>query len=61
VAAVKYELGFYITADGILHRHRRENFKYYIQRIIEKDKFNYCLFKLMGQCGRKFEVKLNRQ
>jgi hypothetical protein len=22
---VKYELGFYIAEDGILHRHRREN------------------------------------
>jgi hypothetical protein len=27
---VKYELGFYITEDDILHSHRRENFKYYI-------------------------------
>jgi hypothetical protein len=27
---VKYELGFYITEDGILHRHCRENLKSYI-------------------------------
>jgi hypothetical protein len=27
---VKYELGFYITEDDILHSHRRENLKSYI-------------------------------
>jgi hypothetical protein len=27
---VKYELGFYIPEDGILHSHRRENLKCYI-------------------------------
>jgi hypothetical protein len=26
---VKYELGFYIPKDGILHSHRRENLKSY--------------------------------
>jgi hypothetical protein len=26
---VKYELGFYIPEDGILHSHRRENLKSY--------------------------------
>jgi hypothetical protein len=30
VSAVKYELGFYIPEDGILHRHLRGNFKSYI-------------------------------
>jgi hypothetical protein len=30
VYPVKYELEFYITEDGILHSHRRENFKSYI-------------------------------
>jgi hypothetical protein len=30
VSFVKYELGFYITEDGILHSHRRENLKSYI-------------------------------
>jgi hypothetical protein len=29
VTPVKYELGFYITEDGILHSHRRENLKSY--------------------------------
>jgi hypothetical protein len=27
---VKYELGFYIRKDGILHSHCRENLKSYI-------------------------------
>jgi hypothetical protein len=27
VSPVKYELGFYIPEDGILHSHRRENLK----------------------------------
>jgi hypothetical protein len=27
VFLVKYELGFYITEDGLLHSHRRENLK----------------------------------
>jgi hypothetical protein len=30
VSPVKYELGFYIPADDILHSHRRENLKSYI-------------------------------
>jgi hypothetical protein len=28
---MKYELGFYIPEDGILHSHRRENLKFYIE------------------------------
>jgi hypothetical protein len=27
VSPVKYELGFYITEDGILHSNRREDYK----------------------------------
>jgi hypothetical protein len=27
VSPVRYELGFYISEDDILHSHRRENFK----------------------------------
>jgi hypothetical protein len=27
VSPVRYELGFYITEDDILHSHRRENLK----------------------------------
>jgi hypothetical protein len=30
VSPVKYELGFYIPEDGILHSHRREGLKSYI-------------------------------
>jgi hypothetical protein len=30
VSPVKYELGFYIPEDAILHSHCRENLKYYI-------------------------------
>jgi hypothetical protein len=29
VSPLKYELGFYIPEDGILHSHRRENLKSY--------------------------------
>jgi hypothetical protein len=29
VSPVKYELGFYISEDAILHSHCRENFKSY--------------------------------
>jgi hypothetical protein len=31
MSPVKYELGFYIQEDDILHSHRRENLKSYIQ------------------------------
>jgi hypothetical protein len=30
VSPVRYELGFYIPEDAILHSHRRENLKSYI-------------------------------
>jgi hypothetical protein len=33
VFSVRYELGFYIPGDGILHSHRRQNLKSYINRI----------------------------
>jgi hypothetical protein len=29
VSLVRYELGFYIAEDAILHSHRRENLKSY--------------------------------
>jgi hypothetical protein len=32
VSLVKYELGFYIPEDDILHSHRRENLKSYLNR-----------------------------
>jgi hypothetical protein len=30
MSPVKYELGFYIPEDGILHSHRRDDLKSYI-------------------------------
>jgi hypothetical protein len=30
VFPARYDLGFYIPKDGILHSHRRENFKSYL-------------------------------
>jgi hypothetical protein len=30
VSPVKYELGFYIQEDAILHSHRRESLKSYV-------------------------------
>jgi hypothetical protein len=33
VSPVKYELGFYIPEDDILHSHRRENLKSYRRRV----------------------------
>jgi hypothetical protein len=33
VSPVKYELGFYIPEDDILHNHRRENLKSYLLQI----------------------------
>jgi hypothetical protein len=32
VSPVKYELGFYIPEDDVLHSHRRENLKSYSER-----------------------------
>jgi hypothetical protein len=34
VSPVKYELGFYIPEDDILHSHRRENLKSHILILI---------------------------
>jgi hypothetical protein len=35
VFSVRYELGFYIPEDGILHSHSRENLKSYITLLAE--------------------------
>jgi hypothetical protein len=40
VSPVKYELGFYIPDDVILHSHRRENLKSYI---LSEDLFSEAL------------------
>jgi hypothetical protein len=34
MSPVKYELGFYVPEDGILHSHRREHLKPYIGKIM---------------------------
>jgi hypothetical protein len=39
VCPVKYELGFYIPEDDILHSHRRENFKSYEHYQVSGSKF----------------------
>jgi hypothetical protein len=36
VSPVKYELGFYISEDGILHSHRRENLKFCIESFLPR-------------------------
>jgi hypothetical protein len=33
VSPVKYEVGFYIPEDGILHSHSRENLKSYLLHV----------------------------
>jgi hypothetical protein len=40
VSPVKYELGFSILEDGILHSHRRENLKSYIISHLSRIPFN---------------------
>jgi hypothetical protein len=37
VSPVKYELGFYIAEDDILHSHRLENFKSYMSSSCSTD------------------------
>jgi hypothetical protein len=39
VSPVKYELGFYIPEDGILHSHRRENLKSYLERPVSRGRY----------------------
>jgi hypothetical protein len=46
VSPVKYELGFYIPEDDILHSDRRENLKAYITFVVCPSHFTYLLFLL---------------
>jgi hypothetical protein len=39
VSPVRYELGFYIPEDDILHSHRRENLKSYIMTVLFNAKY----------------------
>jgi hypothetical protein len=36
VSPVRYELVFYIPEDGVLHSHRRENLKSYIDLSVQE-------------------------
>jgi hypothetical protein len=48
VSPVKYELGFYIPEDAILHSHRRESsksYKYFSTRSGSSIKFEYSYLK----------------
>jgi hypothetical protein len=50
VSSVRYELGFYIPENGILHSHRRENLKSY------KHLSTLLLCKICGFHGGDYEV-----
>jgi hypothetical protein len=45
VSPVKYELGFYIQKDDILHSHQRENLKSY--RFMSVVGSEYCVAQFM--------------
>jgi hypothetical protein len=47
MSPVKYERGFYIPEDDILHSHSRENFKFYTESRLFKDaaKCEHCRHK----------------
>jgi hypothetical protein len=36
VSPVKYELGFYILEDGIVHTHRRDSLRSYLDHLISE-------------------------
>jgi hypothetical protein len=46
VSPVKYELGFYIPEDDILHSHRRENIRFAL---------------VVGQCNTLTDITRNHQ
>jgi hypothetical protein len=59
MSPVKYELGFYISDDGTLHSHRRENLKSYTLSL-ELDITNALNFPIR-RCfvwDMKFQVRL---
>jgi hypothetical protein len=47
---VRYELGFYIPEDGILHSHRRENLKSYI-KLFNLGRYSSSYFCLQQRFG----------
>jgi hypothetical protein len=48
VSPVKYELGFYIPEDGILHSHRREKLKSYMSLCV----YSLCVVPSTGRKRR---------
>jgi hypothetical protein len=54
VSPVKYEVGFYIPEDYILHSHRRVNLKSYIKKL----EFFILIFKLVAS-GYKDNIFLH--
>jgi hypothetical protein len=48
VSPVKYELGFYIPEDDILHSHRRENLKSYVSDLSVHIQQAECTSRLVG-------------
>jgi hypothetical protein len=50
VSPVKYELGFYIPEDTILHSHRRENLKSYARGLDHREDLRH---------GKKYNIKID--
>jgi hypothetical protein len=46
MSPMRYELGFYIPEDDILHSHRRENLKSYFPLVIY---FTCCLLAILNE------------
>jgi hypothetical protein len=60
VSPVKYELGFCIPEDDILHSHRRENFKSYFDDMYnESNEYHFYLFAFVHLMTMKNAVFLD--
>jgi hypothetical protein len=53
VSPVRYELGFYIPEDDILHSHRRESLKSYMAFVPVEDGGTQPLQRLPGMSKRR--------
>jgi hypothetical protein len=60
VSPVRYELGFYIPEDGILHSHRRENLRSHILYFYTHLKFQKPLFRIRGGLKSEKSIKISR-
>jgi hypothetical protein len=54
VSPVKYELGFYIQGDAILHSHRRENLTSYIGYFLIKYLIILVFIRILGSDDLSF-------